>query len=89
VTVANKSPSTSPLRLVTVNCVGVALVTVPVAPPLNVTVSSATAVEKPEPWIVKVVALPARRAEPAVTTGWPALVAPISSVTVLLVPLLT
>src|SRR5262249_19103102 len=68
VTTAVKLPAIRPLRPVTVNCVLVAAVTVPV-PLLKVTLLLAAVVEKPKPLIVSVVALAARFAALEVTTG--------------------
>ncbi len=62
-------PAVNPFKLVTVNTVAVAVVTVPVAPPLNVTLSLAAVVEKPAPLMVKLVAFAARLAVLSVTTG--------------------
>ncbi len=66
---AVKLPAIKPVSPVTVSVVLVALVTVPVAPPLNVTVSLAAVPEKPEPLMVKVVALAGSPVELAVTAG--------------------
>src|SRR6185295_9446458 len=69
VTDAVKLPTTRPLRLVTVNCVAVEAVTVPVAPPEKVTTLFAGVPEKPKPLIVIDVALAPRFAVFAVITG--------------------
>jgi hypothetical protein len=69
VTVAVSEPETSPLRLVTVSCVLVAAVTVPVAPLLKATRLLAAVVEKPVPLIVIDDASAARLAVLEVTVG--------------------
>ncbi len=70
VTVADKLSANRPLRFPIVNCVVVALVIFPVTPLLKVTVLLVAVLEKPKPWMVKVVALAARVAVLAVTTGF-------------------
>ncbi len=68
-TEAVRLPTTRPLRLVTVNCVLLAEVTVPVAPPLKETVLLPAVLEKPKPWMVRLVAFAARLIVLEVTVG--------------------
>lgn len=69
VTEALRGPAIRPLRPVTVNCVGVAVVTQTIAPLLKVTRLPASTVEKPQPRGMRVVAFTATTVVAAVTTG--------------------
>jgi ABC-type glucose/galactose transport system permease subunit len=70
VTDALSVPAVRPAREVTVNCVVVAVVTVPVVPPENVTTLFPAVGEKPVPVIVIVVAVIGSAAAFNVTVGW-------------------
>jgi hypothetical protein len=68
-TEALRLPPVNPLRPVTVSCVALALLTVPLAAPLKLTLSFAAFVSKPKPLTVRLLAVAARLAVLAVTTG--------------------
>ena len=69
VTDALREPSARLVNPVTVNCVAVAEVTVPVAPPMKVTMLLAGVVEKPMPLIVMLMSVSRMLAVLGVTTG--------------------